>query len=165
MSATVRKRELAVREATQRVHRAEETIHRWSWASVPTPRERSFSEWVATSRHGALAAMLLPTVVLVRSSLRIERSGLDSAIVDASVGVEFVAPDADDTEPIHVLLNEWAQTGEDLHAPAMLPLEVMNTAHRCTPGLCRQPMPRPVSLPHCRFHCTTTGATDIRHGS
>lgn len=48
------------------------------------------------------------------------------AIVDASVVVEFVAPDADDTKPVHALFDLWAQTGEDLHAPAMLPLEVMN---------------------------------------
>lgn len=47
-------------------------------------------------------------------------------IVDASVVVEFVAPDADDTEATHVLFDHWAQTGERLHAPAMLPVEVMN---------------------------------------
>lgn len=48
------------------------------------------------------------------------------AIVDASVVVDFVAPDADDTEAAALLFDHWAQTGEGLHAPAMLPLEVMN---------------------------------------
>ncbi|HEY6424501.1 MAG TPA: type II toxin-antitoxin system VapC family toxin [Pseudonocardiaceae bacterium] len=48
------------------------------------------------------------------------------AIVDASVVVEFVAPDADDTGAVQPLFDRWAQAGEDLHAPAMLPLEVMN---------------------------------------
>ncbi len=48
------------------------------------------------------------------------------AIVDASVVVEFVAPDADDTGSSALLFDHWAQTGEELHAPVMLPLEVMN---------------------------------------
>jgi len=48
------------------------------------------------------------------------------AIVDASVVVELVAPDADDAAPVHVLFDQWDQAGEVLHAPAMLPLEVMN---------------------------------------
>jgi predicted nucleic acid-binding protein len=48
------------------------------------------------------------------------------AIVDASVVVEFVAPDADGAEPVQTLFDQWAQTGEELHAPALLPLEVMN---------------------------------------
>jgi predicted nucleic acid-binding protein len=48
------------------------------------------------------------------------------AIVDASVVVEFVAPDADDTEAVRRLFDHWAQIGEDLHAPAILPGEVMN---------------------------------------
>ncbi|MGH3909179.1 MAG: type II toxin-antitoxin system VapC family toxin [Pseudonocardiaceae bacterium] len=51
------------------------------------------------------------------------------AIVDASVVVEFVAPDADNTadaEATQRLFDRWAQTGEELHAPAMLPLEVLN---------------------------------------
>jgi predicted nucleic acid-binding protein len=48
------------------------------------------------------------------------------AIVDASVVVEFLAPDAEDTGPVQTLFDQWAQTGEELHAPALLPLEVMN---------------------------------------
>ncbi|MGH4019301.1 MAG: type II toxin-antitoxin system VapC family toxin [Pseudonocardiaceae bacterium] len=48
------------------------------------------------------------------------------AIVDASVVVEFVAPDADDTEASHLLFDRWVQTDEELHAPAMLRLEAMN---------------------------------------
>ncbi|MGH3873390.1 MAG: type II toxin-antitoxin system VapC family toxin [Pseudonocardiaceae bacterium] len=48
------------------------------------------------------------------------------AIVDASVVVEFIAPDADTAATTAVLFDCWGQTGEELHAPAMLPLEVMN---------------------------------------
>ncbi|MGH3831949.1 MAG: type II toxin-antitoxin system VapC family toxin [Pseudonocardiaceae bacterium] len=48
------------------------------------------------------------------------------AIVDASVVVEFAAPDADVTQPVHALFEQWAHAGENLHAPAMLPLEVLN---------------------------------------
>lgn len=48
------------------------------------------------------------------------------AIVDASVVVDFVAPDADDTDAAALLFDHWGQAGESLHAPAMLPLEVMN---------------------------------------
>jgi predicted nucleic acid-binding protein len=48
------------------------------------------------------------------------------AVVDASVVVEFLAPDAGDTEGAALLFDHWAQIGEGLHAPAMLPLEVMN---------------------------------------
>lgn len=48
------------------------------------------------------------------------------AIVDASVVVEFVAPDADPASPVHALFDYWAQTDEKLHAPTLLPLEVMN---------------------------------------
>jgi excisionase family DNA binding protein len=76
MSTTARGRELTVREAARRVHRAEETIRRWIWAgklparklgkgyqiherdldavaaSVPAPREPgdsefNLAEWVA----------------------------------------------------------------------------------------------------------------------
>lgn len=192
MSATVRERELTVWDTTQRVHRAEETIHRWSWtgqlptrklgngcqvheqnlkpiaAGVPAPRELSFGEWVAASRDGALAAILLPTAVLVRPSLRIERSGLDSATVDASVDVEFMAPDADDTEPIHVLFNQCAQTGEGLHAAAMLPLEVMNAL---LTGVCQGRWDGQTADAASSFVASqpislhANGATDIRNGS
>lgn len=48
------------------------------------------------------------------------------AVIDASVVVEFVAPDADDAEATQLLFDRWVQTGEALHAPAMLPLEAMN---------------------------------------
>lgn len=48
------------------------------------------------------------------------------AIVDASVVVEFIAPDADTAAAAQQLFDCWAQTGEELHAPAMLLLEVMN---------------------------------------
>jgi predicted nucleic acid-binding protein len=48
------------------------------------------------------------------------------AIVDASLVVEILAPDTDDTEATQLLFDRWSQTGESLHAPAMLPLEVMN---------------------------------------
>lgn len=48
------------------------------------------------------------------------------AIVDASVIVEFVAPDADTASVTQQLFDCWVQTGEELHAPSMLPLEVMN---------------------------------------
>ena len=48
------------------------------------------------------------------------------AIVDASVVVEFIAPDADTTSVIQQLFDCWAQTGEELHAPSMLPLEATN---------------------------------------
>ncbi len=48
------------------------------------------------------------------------------AIVDASVVVEFIAPDADTAAAAQQLFDCWVQTGEELHAPAMLPLEVMN---------------------------------------
>ncbi|MGQ0719118.1 MAG: type II toxin-antitoxin system VapC family toxin [Pseudonocardiales bacterium] len=48
------------------------------------------------------------------------------AIVDASVVVEFIAPDADTAAAVQQLFDCWAQIGEELHAPAMLPLEVMN---------------------------------------
>lgn len=65
-------------------------------------------------------------MALASSSSRIERSGQALAVVDASVVVEFLAPDADETEAAALLFDQWAQTGEDLHAPAMLPLEVMN---------------------------------------
>jgi predicted nucleic acid-binding protein len=56
------------------------------------------------------------------------------AIVDASVVVEFVAPDADVTQPVHALFKQWGHAGENLHAPAMLPLEVMNAL---LTGTCR----------------------------
>lgn len=67
-----------------------------------------------------------------------ERSGPALAIVDASVVVEFVAPDSDgtaDAKATQLLFDRWAQIGEDLHAPAMLPLEVMNAL---LTGVCRQ---------------------------
>lgn len=48
------------------------------------------------------------------------------SIVDASLVVEFLAPDSDPTGPTHALFERWAHTGESLHAPAMLRLEVMN---------------------------------------
>lgn len=51
------------------------------------------------------------------------------AIVDASVVVEFIAPDASDAAeagPSQLLFDRWARTEETLHAPAMLRLEVMN---------------------------------------
>jgi predicted nucleic acid-binding protein len=48
------------------------------------------------------------------------------AVVDASVVVEFVAPDADRSTAVHALFDQWAQSGESLHAPALLPVEVMN---------------------------------------
>jgi predicted nucleic acid-binding protein len=60
-------------------------------------------------------------------SLRTERSDRAVAIVDASVIVEFIAPDADTSTAAQQLFDCWALTGEELHAPAMLPLEVMNT--------------------------------------
>ena len=47
-------------------------------------------------------------------------------VVDASVVVEFLAPDAPEADATVLLFERWARTGEDLHAPAMLPLEVMN---------------------------------------
>lgn len=59
-------------------------------------------------------------------SSRIERSGRVVAIVDASVLVEFIAPDADTASVTQQLFDCWAQTGEELHAPSMLPLEVKN---------------------------------------
>lgn len=46
-------------------------------------------------------------------------------IVDASVVVEFLAPDADDTTLAARLFERWAQDGAELHAPALLSLEVM----------------------------------------
>jgi predicted nucleic acid-binding protein len=42
------------------------------------------------------------------------------------VVVEFVAPDADRSDAVHALFDQWAQRGEPLHAPALLPVEVMN---------------------------------------
>lgn len=48
------------------------------------------------------------------------------AIVDASVVVEFIAPDADTSSVTQQLFGWWVQTGEELHAPSLLPLEVMN---------------------------------------
>lgn len=48
------------------------------------------------------------------------------AIVDASVVVEFIAPDADTTSATQQLFDRWVHSGEELHAPSMLPLEVMN---------------------------------------
>lgn len=48
------------------------------------------------------------------------------AIVDASVVVEFIAPDADTTSDTQQLFDTWGQAGEELHAPSVLPLEVMN---------------------------------------
>lgn len=60
------------------------------------------------------------------SSSRTERSGRVLTVVDASVVVEFVAPDAADAEAAHLLFDRWVQTGKELHAPAMLPLEAMN---------------------------------------
>lgn len=65
-------------------------------------------------------------MALASWSSRIERSGRVLAVVDASVVVEFLAPDAGDTEGAALLFDHWAQIGEGLHAPAMLPLEVMN---------------------------------------
>lgn len=59
-------------------------------------------------------------------SSRTELSGRAVAIVDASVVVEFIAPDADTAAATHQLFDYWGQTGEQLHAPALLPLEVMN---------------------------------------
>lgn len=59
-------------------------------------------------------------------SSRTERSGRAVAIVDASVVVEFIAPDADPAAATYQLFDYWGQTGEQLHAPALLPLEVMN---------------------------------------
>ncbi len=69
--------------------------------------------------------MCRPPAGLVSWSSRIERNGRDLAIVDASVVVELVAPDAEDG-PVQALFGQWAQEGEELHAPALLPLEVMN---------------------------------------
>lgn len=48
------------------------------------------------------------------------------AIVDASVVVEFLAPDADPAGASVSLFRRWAQTAESLHAPALVHLEVMN---------------------------------------
>lgn len=48
------------------------------------------------------------------------------AIVDASVVVEFIAPNADPASVTHQLFDCWAQTDEKLHAPSILPPEVMN---------------------------------------
>lgn len=48
------------------------------------------------------------------------------AVVDASVLVEFLAPDADDAGTAAALFAHWAEAGEALHAPAVLRLEVMN---------------------------------------
>ncbi|MGH3672803.1 MAG: type II toxin-antitoxin system VapC family toxin [Pseudonocardiaceae bacterium] len=48
------------------------------------------------------------------------------AIVDASVVVEFIAPDADPASATQQLFDCWAQIGAELHAPSMLQLEVMN---------------------------------------
>ena len=47
-------------------------------------------------------------------------------VVDASLVVEFLAPDAVDGDAATRLFDHWAQTDANLHAPAMLPLEVMN---------------------------------------
>jgi predicted nucleic acid-binding protein len=48
------------------------------------------------------------------------------AIVDASVVVEFVAPDSNTADAAHRVFVHWAETGETLHAPAMLGLEMMS---------------------------------------
>lgn len=89
MSTTSDGRELTVREAAQRVHRAEETIRRWIWtgklparklgrsyqvhendldaivASVPAPRESgeselSLGEWVAAVKAWRATNDVLP---------------------------------------------------------------------------------------------------------
>lgn len=57
---------------------------------------------------------------------RIEWSGPALSIVDASVVVEFLAPDADTADASCLLFDHWAQTGETVHAPGLLHLEVMN---------------------------------------
>ncbi len=40
--------------------------------------------------------------------------------------VEYLAPDASEADTSQLLFEHWARTEEKLHAPAMLPLEVMN---------------------------------------
>jgi predicted nucleic acid-binding protein len=43
-----------------------------------------------------------------------------------SLVVEFVAPDADQSTTVDALFDQWARSGESLHAPAVLPVQVMN---------------------------------------
>lgn len=40
--------------------------------------------------------------------------------------VEFVAPDSDQAEATHTLFEQWADTRQTLHAPALIRIEVMN---------------------------------------
>lgn len=47
-------------------------------------------------------------------------------VVDASVVVDWVAPDADPAGPARVLLELWADTGERVVAPRVLHEEVAN---------------------------------------
>lgn len=47
-------------------------------------------------------------------------------VIDASVVVEFLAPDAAETGATHQLFERWSDAGEELHAPAMLAVEVRN---------------------------------------
>lgn len=47
-------------------------------------------------------------------------------VVDASLVVELVSPAADPSAPVARLFESWAATGDELHAPGMFRLEVMN---------------------------------------
>ncbi|MGH3976522.1 MAG: hypothetical protein ACRDS9_24855 [Pseudonocardiaceae bacterium] len=69
------------------------------------------------------------------------------AIVDASVVVEFIASDADTAATVQQVFDCWGQTSEELHAPAILLLEVMNallTGCADSGGTAKQPMRQPV---------------------
>ena len=90
------------------------------------------------------------------------------AVVDASVVIEFVAPDADPAAPVHALFDQWAQKGEKLHALLLLPLEVMNaliTGYVEEGGTVTPLILRAVSLGRCRSACTMMTTTGIEHGS
>lgn len=47
-------------------------------------------------------------------------------VVDASLVVELVSPAADPSAAVAHLFESWAGTGDELHSPTMLRLEVMN---------------------------------------
>lgn len=70
--------------------------------------------------------MCHPAGALGSWSLRTERSDRAVAIVAASVVAELIAPDADTAATAAALFDCWVQTGEELHASAILPLAVTN---------------------------------------
>jgi predicted nucleic acid-binding protein len=54
-----------------------------------------------------------------------------SVVVDASVIVALVVADTRQ-EAVAAHLNDWVESGEDLHAPAVLPYEIVNVLARLT---------------------------------